>query len=52
MNSPDNTLLTYMLLVKGSMDSLLPNIDAVEAVGISAVNKLFFNPYLAMRFFN
>ena len=36
----------YMLLVYGSMDSLLPRIWAVEAVGIGATRRLFLIPCL------
>ena len=47
-NSLDKTLLEYMLLLYGSIDSLLPKIWAVDAVGIGARSKLFLRPYLQM----
>jgi len=41
-----------MFDVYGSMDSLLPKICAVEAVGIGAINKLLRTPNLAILAFN
>jgi len=45
VNSPANTLLLYMFEVKGSVDSLLPIIWAVDAVGIGANNNELRTPY-------
>lgn len=44
INSPDKTLLEYMLLVNASNVSLFPNIYEVLAVGIGANNKEFLIP--------
>ena len=38
-----------MLLVYGSIDSLLPRICAVDAVGMGASSRLFRSPHLLAR---
>merc|ERR1719174_1834367 len=43
-NSPARTRRVYMLDVKGSKDSLLPRIWAVEAVGMGARRREFRQP--------
>ncbi len=50
-NSPDSTLLEYMLEVYGSKHSLFPNICDVDAVGIGATNREFLTPYFATSSF-
>ena len=45
INSPDKTLLLYMLVVNASKASLFPRIYEVEAVGIGATSREFLIPY-------
>jgi len=47
-NSPDSTRRLYMLDVKGSMDSLLPRICAVDAVGMGAMSSELRRPVAAI----
>ena len=45
MYSPDSTRRVYKFEVRGSNDSVLPMIWAVDAVGIGAVSNEFRAPY-------
>ena len=51
INSPESTLLVYILEVYGSKHSLFPRIWAVEAVGIGAKRREFLTPCSITSFF-
>jgi hypothetical protein len=51
-NSPASTRRLYTLDVKGSVDSLLPRICAVEAVGMGASSSELRRPCLTTRAFS